>query len=184
MEPGEERAMVYGTERIAMFEGLRGRRITGWQGTDRLTGLGGSPEPESQDPNLPCLNLSNLFASIDADDSVHIFVGEMRGDDWTFALSIDNDVHPAGREISGASRGREPLTLPTGIVENVDVRLEDGVIAEVALGIGGVEMLLIPGDLDEDWDNPQVWRRFDEHVLAFADASDADRIDWAPPRNP
>jgi hypothetical protein len=162
------------------FEDLLGLTVTSWNGREWAIRTGDEPDSESQfeDPTVPCLQFLTLFPVIESGLLARI-VSEQQDDGWGLAMDHENWI---ARGSAGAVRERESLSLPTGQIESVDVRVEDALISEVLLRIGGTELLLVAGEVGDAWGEPLQWHRFDEEVLAFLDPSDADRIDWIPPR--
>jgi hypothetical protein len=72
--------------------------------------------------------------------------------------------------------------LPTGLIEDVDVLGDSGLLAEAAMQIGGRPLLLMAGEVYEEKGDRLAFVRCDESVLAFTDPSHADTVNWRPPR--
>lgn len=166
------------------FEELRGESISGWAGVEMAMfdeGIDGLPQ--SEDPSAPFLQLASLdielrstrqrVACVQADDRFELFVKSVAD----------------RRTISdGIYRYTERLDVPVGLVESVEVTMEDGAIAEVALTVGGQSLLLLAGEVWEgkayEGDGQTLtFHRFDESVLLFCNAADADALDWVPVRD-
>ncbi|MGB3437256.1 MAG: hypothetical protein WBA97_00780 [Actinophytocola sp.] len=169
------------------FASLRGRRIDSWVGVEMALreDVAGSG-PQFSEPAVPCLQLWGLQASLN--DGSALSVGSYQ-DDACFGLWTDQE-----REFQDKLRDRglwdgiyrwRPLTeLPTGQVDQVAVFVDevDGVLAEVALRIGGRPLLLIAGELWETSEGGLEFHRLDESVLVFTDPAAAGHLDWIPSR--
>lgn len=165
--------------RIAMRLGeLEGEVIERWSGIEmalRDDGLDG--DPQFSDPVVPFLQLSPL----DIEHSGgRLRVMTYQGDDG-FGLWCTPAVEEL-RVRSGIFRTVHELALPRGRVAQVDVTVEDGIIVEVMLHLDVHQVLLLAGEVEEGWEGELHFVRFDESVLVFRDAIDADGIEWRPPR--
>lgn len=168
-------------ERAREFESWRGRRVLSWVGVEmalRENAAGGGPRFE--DPEVPCLQLFGLQASLDDDSAPSVTTYQ---DDAEFGLRAWADARfPDGEKWDGIYRWRALTELPLGQVEEVDVVVDEGVLAEVCLRIGARPLLLVAGELDETVAGGLSFHRLDESVLAFTDPGDAERVPWTPPR--
>ncbi|WP_157887685.1 hypothetical protein [Frondihabitans sp. PAMC 28766] len=182
LSPSTVRAAAWLGEQIGAFEALRGHRVTKWQGSEWALRFDDESDEPAQfdDPEVPCVQAIELIAVVEGQDPVCFWAPQ---DDEGFGLGIERR-HWTRRHSGGALRSRESLPLPTGIVERVEVRVEHSCISEVAMQVGGVDILLVAGEVGDAWGELLQWHRFDEQVLAFPNASDADQIDWVPPRPP
>jgi hypothetical protein len=84
--------------------------------------------------------------------------------------------------MAGGYRLRSLTELSTGRVQEVSVRLDDGLIAEVSLLVGDRELLLVAGEAEEQPSGQLVWHRLDESVLVFTDPDEVERVRWVPVR--
>ena len=180
-------------DRVNEFRDLRGRRVTGWFGQEMAiredferTG------PQFADANVPCLQLAVLTAMIDSAADVTFNTYQREGD---FGLWIQPDHSRLLRKLFNRDdqvdpysifRDRNLWELPTGVISESLVTMDDGVIAEVVLQIGGSPLLIIAGEIEErldlDGSGDLAWRRFDESILVFTAPELADALPWRPPR--
>ena len=160
-------------DRAREFAALRGRRIERWQGVEMALRDAG---PQFTDPACPFLQLHTLRAHL-AGTSVDVGTYQ---DDTSFGLWLRPRTAVRMPD-DGSYRARELPELPAGPVDEVDVRLEGGTLAEVRFAIGGRPLLLVAGEVYEDWDKLRLVR-FDESVLAFTDPAAADELPWEPSR--
>ncbi|WP_447008250.1 hypothetical protein ACRAKI_17950 [Saccharothrix isguenensis] len=166
------------------FTSLRGRRVESWVGVEmalRESVAGGAPQFD--DPEVPCLQLLGLQASLD-----HCGV-------LTVSVHQDHDVfglwprsHPEVRfqdegQWNGIYRWRALTELPTGHVEYVAAFVDKGVLAEVGLRIDGRPLLLVAGELEETSEGGLLFHRLDESVLVFTDTAAAARVPWTTSRH-
>lgn len=138
----------------------------------------------------PCLQLAHLTAELGTGEVVTLTTYQ---DMTCFGLLLQAGHEPPDRVTDGIFRWRQLPELPTGLVESALVRVEDqweshplpaatDVLAELALVVGGRELLLLAGEAYETREGSLRWCRFDESVLAFTAPANADAIRWAPPR--
>ena len=173
-------------ERSREFASLRGRRVESWVGVEmalREDVAGGGPQFD--DPEVPCLQLWGLQASLDDGNALSVHTYQ---DDTCFGLWTDQEyVHDKLQDRglwNGIYRWRPLTELPTGQVDQVAVFVDevDSVVAEVHLQIGGRPLLLIAGELDEMWGGGLVFHRLDESVLVFTDPAAVDHVPWTSSR--
>ncbi|XVV09809.1 hypothetical protein ACQP2X_33840 [Actinoplanes sp. CA-131856] len=169
-------------ERVRDFERLPGRRVKAWTGIEMALREGpASDGPHFEDPAVPCLQLNVLGALFD--DGTFMTIGTYEGDAvcglW---LRRMDDGRPDWSGQVGIYRSRALPELPTGEIDRVSTVLDQEVVAEVVLRIGGRQLLLMAGELHEGMQGRLVFTRFDESVLAFADPSAAESVDWVPGR--
>jgi hypothetical protein len=161
------------------FESLLGRSVSGWRGVEMAFREDGPEGPRFTDSTLPFLQLRELTLLLSRE--VHRTVRTYQDDD-NFGLSITDAVEVDRRTWDGIFRHGE-LDLPVGPVTLVDVRFDDATLAEVSFVIGGSPLLLIAGEVYENYDDTLEVHRFDESVLAFTDQEVARSINWIPSRN-
>lgn len=173
-------------ERSREFASLRGRRVESWVGVEmalREDVVGGGPQFD--DPEVPCLQLWGLQASLDDGSALSVHTYQ---DDACFGLWTDQEyVHDKLQDRGlwdGIYRWRPLTELPTGEVERVAVFVDDvdGVLAEVHLRVGGQPLLLVAGELEETWEGGLIFRRLDESVLVFTDPAAVERVPWTSSR--
>lgn len=141
--------------------------------------------PQFNDPEVACLQLWSLQASLDDGSALSVHTYQ---DDASFGLWTDPEyVHDKLRDSGlwdGIYRWRPLTELPTGEVERVAVFVDEveGVLAEVHLRIGGQPLLLVAGELEETWEGELLFNRLDESVLVFTDPAAVERAPWTSPR--
>ncbi len=165
------------SEQITEFKGLTGRVVESWRGIEMALREYTTNGPQFSDPNVPCLQLVQLEATLDGDDCRTI---DTYQDDACFGLRLAIP-HLHGQEWAGIYRESE-LSLPIGRIDAATVRLDTGTLAEVTLSIGSVSILLMAAEINERNNGSFEWHRFDESVLVFPEPADADQIEWIPPR--
>jgi hypothetical protein len=164
------------TDEIAQFVGSD---VRGWRGMEMAVRGETEPDIEFSSHEAPCLQLAYLTAELDDADVVTV---DTYQDDGGFGLRWLPGQEPSRADDDGIFRWRSLPELPTGYVETVLVRVEEDVIVELSLLIGGHPLLLVAGEAWENWDGSITWHRFDESVLAFTDPSKAEAIQWIPSR--
>jgi hypothetical protein len=156
------------TERVREFTALRGRTVRTWTGVEMAFF---EDPPRFADPRAPFLQLVSLDATLDGEV---VSVMTYQDDDvwglWT------QPPGPGGGD--GIYRERHLPELPTGPIDDVTVRLEHGVLAEVSLRIGTRPLVLLADEAYEDWGDNLYFCRPDESVLAFTDPAAVDTIPW------
>ncbi|MFE3782629.1 hypothetical protein ACFXPA_31130 [Amycolatopsis sp. NPDC059090] len=161
-------------ERAQDFDSLRGRRIESWAGVKMaLREDGPDGGPQFADPAVPCLQLWGMQAHLDDGRTLSVLTYQ---DDDLFGLWPQRRPDPRleNRERwDGIYRWTALNELPTGLVEDVVVFAEEGVLAEVDLRVGGRPLVLVAGELIEDWTR-LVFNRLDESVLVFTDPAAAE----------
>ncbi|WP_280443422.1 hypothetical protein [Nocardia brasiliensis] len=173
-------------ERSRKFALLRGKRVESWAGVEMafredVAGIG----PQFEDPEVPCLQLWGLLASLD-DGST--FTVSSYQDGVNFGLCSDQKhTHEKLQDEGlwdGIYRLRRLTELPTGRVDQVTVYVDavDSVLAEVHLQIGQRPILLVAGELDETWGGELVFSRLDESVLVFNDLAAVEQTPWSTSR--
>ncbi len=155
-------------ERVREFTALRGRTVRTWTGVEMAFF---DDPPRFEDPRAPFLQLLSLDATLDG-DVVSMVTYQ---DDGSWGLWIQ-PPRPALSE--GIYRERHLPELPTGRIDEVTVRLENGVLAEVHLDIDARPLLLLAGEAYEDWGDNLYFCRLDESVLAFTDPSAVATVPW------
>ncbi|MFE3177725.1 hypothetical protein ACFXI3_39305 [Amycolatopsis sp. NPDC059235] len=169
-------------ERAQDFDSLRGRRIESWAGVKMaLREDGPDGGPQFADPAVPCLQLWGMQAHLDDGRTLSVLTYQ---DDDLFGLWPQRRPDPRleNRERwDGIYRWTALNELPTGLVEDVVVFAEEGVLAEVDLRVGGRPLVLVAGELIEDWTR-LVFNRLDESVLVFTDPAAAERVEWSTPQ--
>lgn len=160
------------------FESLAGRIVAGWRGVEMALRESTPTGPQFSDPGAPCLQLAQLEVTLDTTDHRTI---DTYQDDTTFGLRVAASVARRDRKWDGIYRQRE-LDLPVGRIDAVTTSLDEGTLAEVTLSIGQMTLLLIAAEIYESNDGSLEWHRFDESVMVFAEPTEADKIEWLPPR--
>lgn len=155
-------------ERVREFTALRGRTVRTWTGVEMAFF---EDPPRFEDPRAPFLQLLSLDATLDGE--VRSIVTYQDDDVWGLWTQ---PLGPGGSD--GIYRERHLPELPTGRIDDVTVRLEHDVPAEVLLSIGSRPLLLLAGEAYEDWGDNLYFCRLDESVLAFTDPAAADTIPW------
>ncbi|GIE86007.1 hypothetical protein [Actinoplanes regularis] len=167
------------TDQIRKFDQLRGRRIESWTGVEMALreDVGGSPRFE--DATVPFLQLAPLTARLD--DGTFFTVDTDQGD-RSWGLLPNPGAPGTSTDPGGIFRLRSLPELPLGEVDAVSAFLDDDVLAEVLIRIQGRSLLLMAGEVYEQWDGGLSFVRHDESVLVFTDPSAAESIDWLPER--
>jgi hypothetical protein len=168
---------------IAQALALAGRTVLRWSGPE--WSIVDSDDPRDNEfvpPDADRLPFHCLQAHL-ADGGAEISIYQ---DDYLFGLCFEPKI---GRELEeyGTDHFRlhREADLPTGLIERVEVVLDDSirsegqeddaVLSEVTLTIGGRSVLLIAA---EPYDGDQEWHLYDEMVVVLRDPSAADRLDW------
>jgi hypothetical protein len=161
-------------ERSRDFASLRGRRVESWVGVEmalRESVAGG--RPQFHDPEVPCLQLWGLQAFLDDGGVLSVSIYQ---DDDLFGLwprpRPEVRFQDQG-QWDGIYRWTALTELPTGQVEHVAAFVDEGVLAEVSLRIGGQPLLLVAGELEETPEGGLLFHRLDESVLVFTDTDTA-----------
>ena len=150
------------------FTALRGRTVRTWTGVEMAFF---EDPPRFEDPRAPFLQLLSLDATLDGE----VLSVVTYQDDDAWGLWTQPPGHGGGE---GIYRERHLPELPTGRIDDVTVRLERGVLAEVSLRIAARPLLLLAGEAHEDRDGDLYFCRLDESVLAFTDPAVAATIAW------
>jgi hypothetical protein len=164
-------------DRADEFIAMRGRVVRGWYGIEMAVREGGDG-PEFGGPDVPCLQLVVLNAQLAGGPALAVHTYQ---NDCECGLILAPPID-AGPYQDGIYRARSLPELPVGPVDEVAVRVDGGVLAEVLLRIGRRDLLLVAGEAYEDSDGGLSWHRFDESVLAFTEPTAAEALTWAPPR--
>jgi hypothetical protein len=155
--------------RVREFAALRGRTVRTWTGVEMAFF---EDPPRFEDPRAPFLQLLSLDATLDGETLAIV----PYQDDDVWGLLTEPARGRGGAE--GIYRERSLSELPTGDIDDVTVRVEDGVLAEVSLCIGARPLLLLAGEAYEDRGDNLVFHRRDSSVLAFTDPTLVDTIPW------
>ena len=155
-------------ERVREFTALRGRTVRTWTGVEMAFF---EDPPRFEDPRAPFLQLLNLDATLDGEAlSIVTYQDDDAWGLWT---------QPPGTGSSGGIyRERHLPELPTGRIDDVTVRLEHGILAEVLLHVGSRPLLLLAGEAYEERGDNLYFCRLDESVLAFTDPAAAATVPW------
>lgn len=175
--PLAERARNWWSRQSAKFEALVGRSITGWSGDEMAVLEETASAPADWGEGLPFKQLLKLEIQIGPER----WVVKTYQDDASWGLSVDSGGIGPEFDTAGYRRLAE-IDLPVGVVEDVRAAVEDGILTEVALTVAGRQMLLIAGEVEPEMDGSMSFCRFDESVLIFPEAADANALDWRPPR--
>lgn len=161
---------------------LSNQVISGWYGVEMaIRDEGPDGEPVFADEDAPLLQL--MYVDLQLNDERLARLTTRQSDD-AFGLILRSgcaEEEAAGHE--GIFRHRGLSELPVGEVSSVHVTSsENGDVVEVALVVGGHELVLIAGEVHETMTGSLHFHRFDESVLVFADRRAFESIDWIPPR--
>jgi hypothetical protein len=162
----------------ASFEALAGQTVTHWEGVEMALRESTPTGPQFADVAMPFLQLVRLDLKVGAHPGCTI---DTYQDDSEFGLQLTPPQPLEPRDWDGIYRHRA-LDLPFGTIGSVDVRVEEGTLAEVTLRFSDAEMLLIAGEASEEWDGTLSLHRYDESVLVFTDLAAARALTWIPPR--
>lgn len=171
---------------VSEFESLRGCTISNWNAVEMALLTKEHAPHVFELPNVPFIQATPVAFDVDAKNKVrtHCAIDNYQNDD-VFGLHFKRAIEPLDPTKSfGIFRWRPLTELPTGIVDDVTVRLEQGDIQEVELVVNNCALLFLSGEVEDTWNEELVFRRFDESVLIFQNVADVDRIDWKPPRRP
>lgn len=166
--------------RVAEFAALRGRSVQSWSGVEMALRDDAPGGPQFTDPDVPCLQLLQLRFRLD--DGSRWSCDTYQDDDGWGLMLARSQASAGPNAPEGIYRFRHLVELPTGVIRDVRVFLDGPTLAEVALRIGHSDLLLIAGELNEEWSGRLSWGRLDESVLAFTDPRQADQITWSTPR--
>jgi hypothetical protein len=162
----------------ASFEALAGQTVTHWEGVEMALRDTTPAGPQFADIAMLLLQLVRLDLKISAQRGCTI---DTYQNDNEFGLQLTPEQPLEPRDWDGIYRQRA-LDLPLGAIDSVDVRLDEGTLAEVTLRFSDAEMLLIAGEIWEDRDGTLSLHRYDESVLVFTDVAAARALTWIPPR--
>lgn len=138
-----------------------------------------------REPEVPFLQFHTLEA-VDSIGRRHRFQTYQNDTQWGLCVRTveTSEQRLLESEWTGIYRLTAPVDeLPTGMVEQVNLLIEDGDIEEVTLVIDSKPLLLVAGEVWEMTQNRLEFHRFDESVLAFTDQATAEEIEWIPARN-
>jgi hypothetical protein len=166
------------------FEALAGQTVTCWEGVEMALRDTTPSGPQFIDAEVPLLQLVRVDLTIDAHHrcTIHTYQDDSQ-DDTAWGLQLAPDKPRADpRDWDGIYRQRS-LELPVGRIDGVDVRIDEDTLAEVTLRFAEAELLLIAGEVWENFDGTLDFHRFDESVLAFTEPAAASALVWIPPRS-
>jgi hypothetical protein len=169
---------------LAAFASLQGSRVARWRGIEQaLIDEGPDGSPRFEHPSAPFIQLFRL--ELDGPDlGSGMSIGIYQFDDvWGLGVKENRVEYDDDDEWNGIYRIWSP-TLPLGVIDRIDIRLEEGVISELLLRIDGSDLLLVAGEAYETSADSFDLHRLDESVLVFTDPSAATKLDWIPPRHP
>ena len=161
------------------FESLAGNVVSGWRGVEMALREITGTEPQFSDPSCPFLQLLWLEVTIGRADYRTI---DTYQDDTYFGLRLATERQRSDHQWDGIYR-QLPLDLPTGLVRDVKVHLEQGTLAEVLISFEERTLLLVAGEAYESPEGHLDLHRFDESVLVFENPNDAQMLPWIPPRD-
>ncbi len=156
-------------ERVREFTALRGRTVRTWTGVEMAFF---EDPPRFEDPRAPFLQLLNLDATLDG-EALSI-VTYQDDDAWGLWTQPPGRYREQRRDLPRTA----PAELPTGRIDDVTVRLEHGILAEVLLHVGSRPLLLLAGEAYEERGDNLYFCRLDESVLAFTDPAAAATVPW------
>ncbi|WP_433789051.1 hypothetical protein [Actinoplanes sp. CA-252034] len=166
-------------DQTATFLAMRDQTVASWHGVEMAVRGGDEGTPEYNGPDVPCLQLLALDAVRPDGTAVNIttYQNDLSFGMWANAGAV------CDRDDRGRGYRRRALTeLPTGRIVEVEVYLDDDVLAEVRIQIADNELLLVAGESYEDWSGGLEWHRLDESVLVFTDPGEAEKMRWVPSR--
>lgn len=167
------------------FEALAGRIVAGWVGIEMaIRDEDADGAPQFHDPLVPVLQLSLLQVDFVDGPSWTLAPDFVVDDVWGLHVRAEEPIESSRlTRAEGTYRARRLDELPVGEVHGVEVVVgEAGEIAEVRVRIGGRDLLLMAGEIEETWTERLRYVRGDLSVLVFTDPAAADGIDWYPPR--
>lgn len=163
---------------MRLFMSLEGRHVLGWEAEEvaiREEESAAGVAAEFEDPCVTFLQLNRL--DLELDDEELVAIGTYR----------DGGKHglwphcPARRLVPNAQAGvlrtRRLDDLPLGRVRSVDVGASlSGTLNQVTLTVGDELVVLLPGEVDEDWEGALRVKLGRECLLLFTDPFDADDV--------
>ncbi len=163
---------------MRLFMSLEGRHVLGWEAEEvaiREEETAAGVSAEFEDPCVTFLQLNRL--DLELDDEELVSIGTYR-DGGPFGLWPHC---PALRLVphrqSGIFRTRRLDDLPLGRIRSVDVGANlRGTLNQVTFTVGDELVVLLPGEIDEDWEGALRVRLCRESVLLFTDPFDAEDI--------
>lgn len=163
---------------MRLFMSLEGRDILGWEAEEvaiREEATAAGVVAEFEDPCVTFLQLNRLDLELDNEELVSI--GTYR-DGGAYGLWPH---FPALRLVphrqSGIFRTRRLDDLPLGRVRSVDVRAHlRGTLNQATFTVGDELVVLLPGEINEDWEGALRVRLDRECVLLFTDSIDAEDV--------
>lgn len=172
------------SQQIQTMRALEGRTIVSWRGVHMAFSGGENAEPAIfRDPLVPCMQFLRLDLSVE-DGKVWTITTYQSDDGWGLFSNIE--APPMDSDgWGGIYRYDESPDLPVGRVDNVEIWASGaGDLAEIKFDVAAQQVLLIAGEVYEDWNRPLrvVW--LDESVLVFKSQSDAGVVDWVNNRQP
>lgn len=136
-------------------------------------------DPRFGDATIPCLQLVGQQAVLTDDATMSITTYQ---DDAFYGLRSFPEARFDERTWEGIYRWRALTELPVGEVEEVAVFVDEGLLAEVDLRIGGHPLLLVAGELDGTPEDELLLHRLNDSVLAFTDLGAAENAPWTSSR--
>lgn len=176
-------ANEFAQAQIAVASTIVGSEIVGWDAIEMAVveqGEGGAPAFAHRD--APCLQLTML--AIVFADGLPLVVSHYQGI-YTYGFRFEHREVPfefTGSE--GIFRRRQLDELAIGPVVSVVTRTatDSGDLTEVVLRVGGRDLLLIAGEIQETWTERLHWVWGDESTLVFTDPAEARKLPWVPSR--
>ena len=127
-------------------------------------------------PDLPFFQAGILELRTDAGMILHIGTAQ---DDEAWSLwprFIAPEACLAVRPENGCFRTRSMTEFPVGIISSIEYApSHDGMIRDMSLVIGGRRVILLAGEVDEDFQGRLTVHDRDESVLIFLDESEYER---------
>jgi hypothetical protein len=171
------------TKNIARALALAGQTILRWSGPEWPLEVGDQPSQNIfAPPGAERVPFSWLRAQL-IDGAAYVSVYQ---DSDGFGLNfLPEQDYSLEIFAAGALRPHHDAALPTGLVEQVELVIDnslpagDVILSELTMRIDGQSVLLMAAEpVDGDHD----WRLYDESVTVLRDPTAADRLDWVQQR--
>lgn len=161
-------------EQLVKILQLRGASVVSWSGVEMaIRESGQAGHPVFSDPSVPYLQFLALRARIDSGEYIK-FVTYQNDDNWGLCLtSLEAEERPYIYNAGDIFRDRVVAELPLGAIAHANYRLDEfGDLERVDLIIGEVPILLIAGEVYEEFDGTlRIQLGGDESVLVAVGAA-------------
>jgi len=163
---------------MRLFMSLEGRHVLGWEAEEvaiREEETADGVAAEFEDPCVTFLQLNRIDLELDGEELVSIATyrdGNAYGL-WPHCPAL----RLVPRRQSGIFRTRRLDDLPIGRIRSVDVGAHlRGTLNQVTFTVGDEVVVLLPGEVNEDWEGALRVRLDRESVLLFSDPLDAEDV--------